>query len=162
MDSGLTGAELQRAVATLSPETPYHWRLRVLSSSPLFPRSRWLSPQGNGPLETDFRTGPEMAVGVGAGAVGPGRFISAPVPNPSRAATRFSLELEAPTRVRVAVFDVAGRQVRLLAEGRFGPGRRDLLWDGTTDSGVVSPAGVYFVRAEGGGMSASRRLVRTR
>ncbi len=34
----------------------HRWRVRILGRSPLFPRSPWLSPQGNGSTETDLRT----------------------------------------------------------------------------------------------------------
>ncbi len=34
---------------------PCRWRARVISKSPFFPRSPWISPPGNAPLEADLR-----------------------------------------------------------------------------------------------------------
>jgi hypothetical protein len=41
----------------LASPLPYAWRARLASPNPLFPWSRWLSVEGNSPLETDFFTG---------------------------------------------------------------------------------------------------------
>ena len=57
-DSSL-GVELDEMVAGLSPNTPYHWRARVLyhPENPLgLDHSHWLSPAHNGVNETDLRT----------------------------------------------------------------------------------------------------------
>ncbi|MFN0150131.1 MAG: FlgD immunoglobulin-like domain containing protein [bacterium] len=60
----------------------------------------------------------------------------------------------------VAIYDVAGRRVRMLASGRLAPGVREVAWDGLDDRGARVPAGVYFVRsAVSGAEVASRRLV---
>jgi hypothetical protein len=55
-----------------SPNTPYTWRARVQSASPLFGRSRWVSLPGNAPRETDVRVIPEpgFAAGIVAGVCG--------------------------------------------------------------------------------------------
>jgi hypothetical protein len=49
-------------------------------------------------------------------------------------------------RVQVNVYDVAGRQVRKLADRLFPEGETSLAWDGTDDTGTKVPRGVYFVR----------------
>ncbi|HEY6193803.1 MAG TPA: FG-GAP-like repeat-containing protein [Candidatus Eisenbacteria bacterium] len=48
---------LDELVSGLPLNTPLHWRLRVRTNSPFFPRSRWLSMAYNSPTETDLRTG---------------------------------------------------------------------------------------------------------
>jgi hypothetical protein len=50
--------ELNWATNNLSAATLYHWRVRVLTNSPLFPRSPWFSLPLNGPNEADIRTNP--------------------------------------------------------------------------------------------------------
>jgi hypothetical protein len=54
-----------------SPNTPYTWRARVQSVSPLFGRGRWVSLPGNAARETDVRVIPEpgFAAGIVAGAL---------------------------------------------------------------------------------------------
>jgi len=51
-------------------------------------------------------------------------------------------------RVRIGIFDVAGRRVRTLADRTFAPGEYDLAWDGADDLGYAVARGVYFVRLE--------------
>ncbi len=51
-------------------------------------------------------------------------------------------------RIRLRVYDVAGRLVRTLADRTFTPGEYDVPWDGADDGGVAAPRGVYFVRLE--------------
>jgi hypothetical protein len=81
---------------------------------------------------------------------------------PSAEVVRFSLFLPREAGVRVGVYDVLGRQVRLLADGSRPAGIHELEWDGRTDEGVSAGSGVYFVRAEGERRIAVQRLVRVR
>ena len=48
----------------------YHWRARLVSRNPFFPRSPWLSAAGNGQTELKLRTPLE---GAGSGRTGPKR-----------------------------------------------------------------------------------------
>jgi hypothetical protein len=62
LDTGFPGPSgsavaISQVVAGLTLGTPYHWRLRILTDSPLFPRSPWLALPYNGRTETDLRTG---------------------------------------------------------------------------------------------------------
>ena len=50
-------------------------------------------------------------------------------------------------RVRVRIYDVAGRLVRVLADREFPVGEHTLTWDGTDDDGGKAARGVYFVRS---------------
>src|SRR5262249_27537368 len=50
-------------------------------------------------------------------------------------------------RVQVRVYDIAGRQVRTLADRVFPAGEATLAWDGTDDEGQKLARGVYFVRS---------------
>ena len=59
------------------------------------------------------------------------------------------------------MLDVAGRVVTVLTDGDYPAGHYEMAWDGA-GSGGRSPAGVYFVRFEWPGASATRRLIRVR
>ncbi len=63
-------------------------------------------------------------------------------PNPSSGRTTVPLMLPEAAEVSVAVFDVLGRQVAILVDGRVEAGRREF----TLDGGAL-PAGLYVVRA---------------
>ena len=73
-------------------------------------------------------------------------------PNPFLALTAVPFEVAAPSRVRVAVYDVLGREVAVLADGPHGPGRYEAVFDGR---GL--PPGVYLVRARVESESGARR-----
>ncbi len=79
-------------------------------------------------------------------------------PNPFFGQTMIQFELSAQEGVALAVFDVNGRRVRLLAEGPLGAGRHAVAWDGRDDAGRRLPAGTYFVRMSAGGRDAGIRI----
>lgn len=66
--------------------------------------------------------------------------LDAPRPNPARGAARVRFTLPAATDATVAVFDVLGRRVAVLAEGRLAAGGHEAVW------ATGAAAGVYVVR----------------
>jgi len=80
-------------------------------------------------------------------------------PNPFASESRFSVSLESGTHASVAVFDVNGRRVRTVFEGRFESGTTQLSWDGLRQNGSRAPAGLYFYRLVLPGRVISRRVV---
>ncbi|HOX27093.1 MAG TPA: FG-GAP-like repeat-containing protein [Candidatus Krumholzibacteria bacterium] len=144
----------------LAAETLYHWRLRIAADSPFFPHTPWLTHPGNGAAEADLRTA-HAAVGVADGGrpLGPLPHLDPAWPNPLRARTEIAYTLPAAGTVRLAVYDIAGRQVALLADAPQGSGRHSARWDGRDGSGRAVPAGVYLVRLESAGAVTSRKLV---
>jgi hypothetical protein len=67
-------------------------------------------------------------------------------PNPFRASTEVRFSLPQRSSVKIAVFDVAGREVASLADGAWDAGSHSVSWAGRTDSGSPARGGVYFVR----------------
>lgn len=80
------------------------------------------------------------------------------VPNPFNPATAISFELSARERVRLSVYDVAGRLVRTLVDAELERGSHATLWDGTDDDGQPVPSGVYVYRLRAGRDEVSRRM----
>jgi DNA-binding beta-propeller fold protein YncE len=79
-------------------------------------------------------------------------------PNPFGAETAFHLQGDAgPTRV--TIFDAAGRAVRTLAATAREVGETRVRWDGRDDRGLRLPGGVYSYRVEGGGFTATGRVI---
>ena len=62
----------------------------------------------------------------------------------------------------VRVYNVQGKSVRTLAEGRFEAGIRVLEWDGRDGSGAAAQPGLYFGAAAVGGEQARVRVARVR
>lgn len=83
-------------------------------------------------------------------------------PSPARGTVTLSLRLPRESRVSARVCDVSGRTLRVIADARLGAGEHLLTWDGGDALGAPAPAGVYFVRVEGGDFRATRRCVRLR
>lgn len=102
---------------------------------------------------------------AGAGGLTVNTELRLPVPNPSGGTARvdyaISREHEGEA-FEVAVFDVAGRRLKVLAQGRAHAGTQSVTIDGVglTDSGRKS--GVYFVRLTVGKKVISRGLVLVR
>jgi hypothetical protein len=90
----------------------------------------------------------------------PGLAVSAAAPNPFVASTRIAFALSSEARVRVEIFDVRGRKVRILADRVFPAGNHALGWDGGDDAGRPAPAGVFFARVTAGEERAGQRIVR--
>ena len=76
----------------------------------------------------------------------PGPVLRAPSPNPTRAGARLSFELPREGEVQLAVYDLAGRRVRLVVDGVRSAGAHEILWDGRDDDGARPARGIYFVR----------------
>lgn len=89
---------------------------------------------------------------------GPSRFaLSQNSPNPFDGATVIAYELPIATRVRLAVYDVLGRQVAVLVDGAQAAGYHTVTWD----AGAL-PTGPYIYRVEAGAHRAARSLSLTR
>lgn len=83
-------------------------------------------------------------------------------PNPL--SERTTILFEAPPSgglARVAVYDLAGREVRTIGEEIIA-GRRTLVWDGRDDHGRDVPSGIYFARLTAEGVDLQTKLVLTR
>jgi hypothetical protein len=80
-------------------------------------------------------------------------------PNPFAQGSTVRLALPAPERVTVRVYDPSGRLVRTLVDAPLPAGEHRLDWDGRDASGRRVASGVYFVRAEAGRQSGSRKVV---
>jgi hypothetical protein len=72
-------------------------------------------------------------------------------PNPFNPRTAIAFDLARAQNVTAGVYDLAGRQVRLLHAGSLAAGRQRLEWDGLDDGATRAGAGVYLVRVAGEG-----------
>ena len=87
-----------------------------------------------------------------------GTALSVPVPNPFRGATTLTLTLATPQPVRVAVYDVRGREVAVLHDGPLQAGAPvPFTWAPESER-----TGVYVLRILGATFSAVRKVVLVR
>jgi len=90
---------------------------------------------------------------------GPLEF-AAPWPNPAVRMTNVRFRLPAAAVVHAEVFDVAGRRVTSLMDGKsLDAGEHRLTWDGRDASGRRAAGGIYQIRVTAGGAVAVRRIV---
>jgi flagellar hook assembly protein FlgD len=68
----------------------------------------------------------------------------------------------ATTSVQIKVFDVSGREVSTVADGKFEAGVHAVDWDGRNAAGHEVASGVYYYRMSAGGYVATRSLIVSR
>ena len=69
-------------------------------------------------------------------------------PNPFNPVTKIPFTLREAASVRLCVYDIAGRVVRVLEEGLLDAGRHEVTWDGQDSGGEKVASGVYFYSIE--------------
>jgi len=77
-------------------------------------------------------------------------------PNPVRERAVITFALPRAADCRLEVYDLAGRRLATLAQGRFGEGAHDVTW---TPAAASVPAGVYVYTLRADGFAAAKRLV---
>lgn len=101
------------------------------------------------------RTGPEPSdVGVEQFTPMPSSLSLSAYPNPFNPSATISFSLSKESGITLSVFDLTGRCVTTLAEGRWPAGKHSVLFDG---SGL--PSGIYFARLEAGGAVRTQKMV---
>jgi len=85
--------------------------------------------------------------------------LGAPHPNPSRDRITISCSLPAAEKVRIAIYGVDGRVVRMLLNTTLPAGSRDLVWDGRDEAGSRVATGLYIARLTTTRGALDRRLL---
>jgi hypothetical protein len=117
------------------------------------------TPYAAGVVMDSLLVVPHTLVGVEALVPPAALRLTTPAPNPSRSVVSLSLDVPGAGVLVVDVLDAQGRRVAVLERGPAGPGRRAIVWTGTTDRGQRAPAGIYFVRARMNGRQTAARVV---
>ena len=80
-------------------------------------------------------------------------------PNPFNPMTTIAFALPEPGPARLAVYDVSGRLVTVLADGVHEAGEHEAVWNGRDAAGRQLGSGVYFVRLEAADSVSTRKMV---
>ena len=83
-------------------------------------------------------------------------------PNPANGSTRIQFELGKDSRVRLRVFDAAGRLVRSIEDGFVPAGAHVRAWDGRDERGEIAASGIYFYELDVDGRREARKVVQLR
>jgi catechol 1,2-dioxygenase len=68
--------------------------------------------------------------------------LSSPHPNPFNPTTNIVLNQNQNGSIKIIIYDIKGRELKILFDGIMQPGRFSFTWDAT-----IYPTGVYFVKA---------------
>lgn len=106
----------------------------------------------------DYKLLPETEADIMVGTDVDGEAVTAlgfaaAYPNPFASSTTLSYTLSAPGAVRLAVYDVLGREIAVLADGVKGSGAQTATFDGSS-----LPSGLYFVRLAAEGRTITRTV----
>ena len=81
-----------------------------------------------------------------------------PFPTPFNAEVTIPFALAAAGPVRLAVYNLMGQQIRMLADGWVDAGAHRMRWDGRTDMGVEAASGVYWAVLHAGEIVQTAKL----
>ena len=83
-------------------------------------------------------------------------------PNPFNPVTRVKFALKEKGHVRLRVYDVSGRLIRVLVDEIREAGSYEAMWDGTNDEGRATASGIYFCRMEATDYERTLKMVQLR
>ena len=95
---------------------------------------------------------PDMPVGT----------VSQNYPNPFNPKTNIDFALAGSERVRISVFDPAGKLVKVLTNQVYGAGTWTVSWDGKSKNDQDVASGVYFMKLDSATLSDSKKMVLVR
>ncbi len=75
-------------------------------------------------------------------------------PNPFNAETDINFKLQTSSYVLLAIYDISGREIAVLAEGFYGAGNHQVEWDASSMA-----SGMYFARLEAGNAVQTQKLL---
>lgn len=67
-------------------------------------------------------------------------------PNPFKDGDRVFFQLSMPkaAKIKIQVFDLLGRPIKVLMDGEAPEGTRDIEWDGRDETGTAVPPGIFI------------------
>jgi len=80
-------------------------------------------------------------------------------PNPFNPETHIAFDIPENTKVTLAVYDLQGRQIRMLLYGEKSAGHHVMTWDSQDSYGNKVPSGVYIYRLIAGDYVSSNKMI---
>jgi hypothetical protein len=134
-----------------SKEGSFAPRLVIQTASGSAPKTRDFAPDTDGDI---------------AGAI-PERNTLSAYPNPWRASsnhagTQIVYQLRQRAHVKLAIYDLLGREVRILISQEQDAGSYEVRWNGRDANGRLVPSAVYLYAIEAGEFKGSKKLLLVR
>ncbi len=131
----------------LSPFTTYYWRVRGLNAA----------GAGGWSAEYQFTTVNNVAV---ESELPDDLELSENYPNPFTSQTTIVFKVSgSASPVQLAVYDLLGRPVTLLVDGVLPTGSHQVIWNGSTDSGIQVKSGLYIYQLRQGERHRERKMM---
>ena len=80
-------------------------------------------------------------------------------PNPFNPKTTISYNLKEDTFVNLTIYDLVGKQVKTLVNGKEKSGNRHIQWDATNLHGYPVPSGTYLYKIETDNFSQTKKMI---
>ena len=100
-----------------------------------------------------------LQVAIGKDPALAGTLMMQVYPNPLRSSSVISFSLNRPSHARLEIFDMNGRLVRTLLDGRTAQGTSSISWNGLRDNGMEAANGIYLIRLTTEGKTITKQLV---
>ncbi len=89
-------------------------------------------------------------------------FLKQNYPNPFNLETTIRYALPEDRKVTLKVYNVLGREIKVLLDEFIHSGFHQVVWDGRDSSGRTVPCGVYFLKFDAGDYSVTKKLLKVR
>lgn len=90
----------------------------------------------------------------------PGQFIvEQNVPNPFNPHTAIMFSVSTPQKVKIEIFDILGRRIKVLTDDFYPAGRHIMEWNASDESGRTVSSGAYFYRVTGENRAVTKKMV---
>jgi pyrrolidone-carboxylate peptidase len=80
-------------------------------------------------------------------------------PNPFSENTTIGFYLKTPSQVKITVFDISGRPVKVLANKAYTAGVHSVVWNGNTDKGSALKPGMYIYQMMSNGVKVHKQCI---
>jgi len=165
IDFSIDNGATWQSIANLSPvvENYYDWKIPDVSSSQCRIRLKATDYDGNQAIDQSrsaFSIQGNSAIADQADEQLPTKFeVWQNYPNPFNGATWIRFQLPKSSTVRITIFNTRGQRIVTLANKQFQPGRYQVRWEGTDQSGRMVTSGIYFCQVEASGVVLTKRLL---
>ena len=86
-------------------------------------------------------------------------FLSQNYPNPFNPITKINYGLSKESHVALIIYNITGRQVKVLVNQIEAPGIKTIEWNGMDQNGMNSGTGIYFYRLTVGDETHTRKMI---
>jgi len=80
-------------------------------------------------------------------------------PNPFNGCTSIPVSLKKKSRIRLCLYNAAGREISVLFSGEQAPGEYSYTWDGKDRHGRAAPSGIYCCTLESDGRRSAGKML---